>query len=337
MNWVFRILLLSIFAALIAGCSNISLFHNPDSGKVDPADLLPPIKPSSDSVGVEIYFIRRGVTNIDSAKELWENVSELPFPEQTRRQMRNNGFQFGVLGSAQTSALIDMLNLVNPGSHAHVDSWEDAMQFTKDEKVMCRYVELNSGQPAEALASDVYDNLTVLQKTDGSLGGESFQQAQCVFRITSSPRPDNAIDLTILPEIQYGPSRQQYVYEQGAVRVEFGRTRKTFENLQMKVKLKPGEMVVLSCQPNHSASLGSQFFTDASIRGDYQKIMILRLAKLRSDPLFPENGVKKSDCVNEPIVKGKEPERIEPVVLDIESKPESQEEGKEDEAIGNRQ
>lgn len=335
MNWIFRILSLSIFAALVAGCSNISLFHNPDSGKVDPVSMLPPIKAASDSVGVEIFFIRRSVTNVDSAKELWENVSELPFPEQTRHQMRLNGFRFGVLGSSQTTALIDMLNLVNPGSHAHVDSWENAIQFDKDEKVMCRYVELNSGQPAEALASDVYDNLTVLQKTEGSLGGESFQQAQCVFRINSSPRPDNAIDLTILPEIQYGPSRQQYVYEQGAVKVEFGRNRKTFEALQMKVKLKPGEMVVLSCQPDQSASLGSQFFTDATIRGDYQKIMILRLAKLRNDPLFPENGVKKSDCVNEPIVKGKEPERIEPVILDIESKEEEKEE--EDEAIGSRQ
>lgn len=327
--------MLSIFVALIMGCSNLTLFHNPDNGKVDTASMLPPIKTSSDSVGLEIYFIRRSVTNVDSAKELWENVSELPFPEKTRRQMRLNGFQFGVLGSAQTTALLDMLNLVNPGSHAYVDSWENAIQFDKDEKVMCRYVELNSGQPVEALASDVYDNMTVLQKTDGSLGGESFQQAQCVFRINSSPRPDNAIDLTILPEIQYGPQRQQYVYEQGAVKVEFGRNRKTFEALQMKVKLKPGEMVVLSCQPDQSASLGSQFFTDATIRGDYQKIMILRLAKLRSDPLFPENGVKKSDCVNEPIVKGKEPERIEPVVLDIESKEEEKEE--EDEAVGNRQ
>ena len=249
--------------------------------------------------------------------------------------MRLNGFRFGVLGSAQTTALIDMLNLVNPGSHAHVDSWEEAIQFDKDEKVMRRYVELKSGQPAEALASDVYDNLTVLQKTDDSLGGESFQQAQCVFRINSSLRPDNAIDLTILPEIQYGPQRQQYVYEQGAVRMEFGRNRKTFESLQMKVKLKPGEMVVLSCQPEQSASLGSQFFTDAAIRGDYQKIMILRLAKLRNDPLFPENGVKQSDCVNEPIVKAKAPERIEPVVLDIESKEEEKED--EDEAIDSRQ
>ena len=330
MNWKYRILMLSIFVALIAGCSNLTLFHNPDNGKVDTVSMLPPIKPSSDSVGVEIYFIRRSVTNVDSAKELWENVSELPFPEQTRRQMRLNGFKFGVLGSAQTSALIDMLKLVNPGSHFSVDSWEDAIQFTKDEKVMCRNVELNEGQPAEALASDVYDNLTVLQKTNGSLGGESFQQAQCVFRINSSPRPDNAIDLIILPEIQYGPQRQQYVYEQGAVRMEFGRNRKTFESLQMKVKLKPGEMVVLSCQPEQSASLGSQFFTDAAIRGDYQKIMILRLAKLRNDPLFPENGVKQSDCVNEPIVKGKAPERIEPVILDVESKEEEKEEDEAD-------
>ena len=338
MNWVYRILTLSIFLAMIAGCSHLSIFHNPDNGKVDPSAMLPPMKASSDSVGVEIYFIRRSVTNVDSAKELWENVSELPFPEQTRHQMRLNGFRFGVLGSAQTTALIDMLNLVNPGSHAHADSWEEAIQFDKDEKVMRRNVELNSGQPAEALASDVYDNLTVLQKTDDSLGGESFQQAQCVFRINSSTRPDNAIDLTILPEIQYGPQRQQYVYEQGAVRMEFGRNRKTFDALQMKVKLKPGEMVVLSCQPDQSASLGAQFFTDASIRGDYQKIMIIRLARLRSDPLFPENGVKQSDSVNEPIVKAKAPERIEPVVLDIESKPEPEEDGKEeDEAVGNRQ
>lgn len=330
MNWVYRILTLSIFLAMIAGCSHLSIFHNPDNGKVDPSAMLPPMKASSDSVGVEIYFIRRSVTNVDSAKELWENVSELPFPEQTRHQMRLNGFRFGVLGSAQTTALIDMLNLVNPGSHAHADSWEEAIQFDKDEKVMRRNVELNSGQPAEALASDVYDNLTVLQKTDDSLGGESFQQAQCVFRINSSPRPDNAIDLTILPEIQYGPQRQQYVYEQGAVRMEFGRNRKTFDALQMKVKLKPGEMVVLSCQPDQSASLGAQFFTDASIRGDYQKIMIIRLARLRSDPLFPENGVKQSDSVNEPIVKAKAPERIEPVVLDIESKPEEKEEEQEE-------
>ena len=82
MNWVNKILSLSILLAMIAGCSHLSIFHNPDNGKVDPADMLPPIKPSSDSVGVEIFFIRRSVTNVDSAKELWENVSELPFSER---------------------------------------------------------------------------------------------------------------------------------------------------------------------------------------------------------------------------------------------------------------
>lgn len=338
MNWVNSILTSSIILLVsLAGCSHISIFQNPDNGKIEPQSMLPPIPTSSDSVGLEIFFIRRSVSAEDWAKDIWENVSEIPFPEQTRQKLRLNGFRFGVLGSAQTSTLVDMLNLVNPGSQAHADSWEDAIQFVKDEKVMRRYVELTAGQPAEALASDIYDHLTVLQKTDESLGGDSYQEAQCVFRLISAPRPDAAVDLTILPEIQYGQPRQQYVFEQGSVKMEYGRNRKTFESLQMKVKLKPGEMVVLSSRSDQTASLGSQFFSDATIRGDFQKIMILRLARWKCDPLFPENGIKKSDCVNEPIVKAKPPERIEPVVIDIDDKKDpantdsDKKEGKEEE------
>ncbi len=317
---------------LLSSCSYLQPFEPPRTHSSDKDPLLKPIKLSEEAVGLEIYFIRRSVGNQDSAQAIWDNVSDLSFPESVRRQMRTNGFRFGVLASGQVSKLIELLNLIDPKSGAKVDAWSEMVQFTNDDNIMCRYVEMLPDQPTEALASDVYDELTILQNSGGNIGGQTFTNAQCVFRITSSLRPDGAVDLTVLPELQYGDSRQQYSFEQGVVKMEYGRNRKTLDKLQLKAKLKPGEMVVLSCLPNQAASLGANFFTDASIKGDYQKLMVLRLVRCQHDGLFPENGVKQTDCINKAIVNGKTPLVVEPIVLEKsqpnDDKPEDKAENK---------
>lgn len=323
MNKLHGLLSIAFLCVLLSGCTYLQLFpqKDADSFATQKEPLLKPIEMPTDAVGVEIFFVRRSVGNQDSAQGIWNNVTEMSFSEQTRRQLRLNGFRFGLLASGQVSHLLDLLKIADPQSGAKIDAWDEMIKFAKDENVMGRYVELLPGQPTEALASDIYNELTVLQNTGDGIGGESYSQAQCVFRITSTPRPDGAIDLTILPEIQYGQSKQQYLYEQGMVKLEYGRCKKTFDQLQLKTKLRPGEMVVLSCLPDQKASLGANFFSDATIRGDYQKLMILRLVRWRQDPLFPENGVKQTDCVNEPIRNVKSPEQIQPVILSAPESP----------------
>jgi hypothetical protein len=71
----------------------------------------------------------------------------------------------------------------------------------------------------------------------------------------------------------------EYVDHAGAWMHDVRRPRRLFPELKMEAKLAPGEMIVLTCLPGASGTLGHHFFTESSSRGLSQKLLLVRLSQ----------------------------------------------------------
>jgi hypothetical protein len=103
------------------------------------------------------------------------------------------------------------------------------------------------------------------------------------------------VDLT--PEVHYGEPRARFVGEQGAIRMEAGRSRRVFDNLAISATLAPGHLLVLSSLPSRPGSLGFNFFTTVTAGRREQKLLVIRLAQTQHDGLFdPEQPLPLDDA-----------------------------------------
>ena len=78
----------------------------------------------------------------------------------------------------------------------------------------------------------------------------------------SFPQPDGRVRLELVPELHHGQPRQRWIGEQGVLRLDASRPKRTFDDLALSAELAPGAMLVLSSLPNRPGSLGHHFFTE---------------------------------------------------------------------------
>lgn len=295
--------------------------------------LLKNAQMEPDAAVLEIFFVRRSMGDASINVDAWREAVDLQIPSDLRFQLKQNGLRFGQVSrqiptelaqllkgasdspkpgadnaSARKSASgaasresADSSNPVKAAETGLADNLENEIQIdsssnlAKEESVVCRHLEISPHKPCEILASEIYDEVTVLIHHDGGLGGQTYRQAQCVFELKSELEPSGGVRLTLLPEIQYGQSRQQFSVQQGVVKLEYGRNREIINQLKTSVSLKPGEIIILSCDSDLTSSLGSCFFSDASNKGLYQKLLVIRLVQTQHDGLFPSDGEKPLD------------------------------------------
>ena len=154
-------------------------------------------------------------------------------------------------------------------------------------RVVRRHLQIRAGRRSEIIASGVYAELPVLMSEPGQLCGQTYHQAQGIFSVKSFPQPDGRVRLELVPELQHDQPLQRWVGDQGMMRLEASRPKRTFDDLALSTELTPGAMLVLSSLPNRPGSLGHHFFTEKENEGRLeQKLLIIRLAQTQHDGLF---------------------------------------------------
>ena len=134
-------------------------------------------------------------------------------------------------------------------------------------------------------ASGVYPQLPVLVCESGQLSGQTYNEAQGVFVVTSLPQPDGRVRLELVPELQHDQPRQRWVGNQGIIRLDASRPKRVYADMAITADLSPGAMLVLSSLANRPGSLGHDFFTQNDGRLE-QKLLVVRLAQTQHDGLF---------------------------------------------------
>ncbi|MGW8255875.1 MAG: hypothetical protein ACWGMZ_00165 [Thermoguttaceae bacterium] len=263
-------------AVLIAGCAAPL--------KKAPTTLAIP-RMSPDSCVLDVFFVRVPFGDPRVNDTVWKEIDEQVFSTALRRRLMRNGLRVGVVDGQMPSSLANLLELNDKPPPTDDVKGTNLNDLNKMPVVMRRHMQVRASEPSEIIASGIYDQLPVLVSESGEVNGETFDQAQGVFNIKTYPLPDGRVRVDLLPEVHHDQARQHWVAEQGMMRLDSSRPKKTFEELAISASLSPGGILVMTSLSNHQGSLGHYFFTEDNGRLE-QKLLVLRVSQTQHDDLF---------------------------------------------------
>ena len=253
---------------------------------------LLPTQMSSDSVALDIFFVRYPFGDPTVNEKLWEEIDEQHFPPDLRERLARNGFRIGLVGGQMPMELSKLMELSNKPAASAAAAEVKVDELEPKPRVMRQHLQLRAGHPGEIIASAVYPELTVLINESGQLCGQTYSQAQGIFVVKSLPQPDGWVRLELVPQLYYGQPRQRWVGGQGMQYLEPSRPKRVFDDMKFAADLAPGGMLVLGSLTERPGSLGHHFFTEKEERAE-QKLLIIRLSQTQHDGLFnPPEPIK---------------------------------------------
>lgn len=250
---------------------------------------------SPDSVVFDVVSVRYPLGDPAINGDLWLEIDEQHLPAEVRERLTANGFRGGIVAGQMPLTLSKLLDFAEkPASSnlANTIPLADLAQPVRNEQ---RHMPLRTGQRGEVITSGTYDQLPVLLRGQGEVCGQTYQQAQGVLALISTPLPDGRVKLDVTPELHHDQPRQRWVGDQGILRLEAGRPRRVFDDMALSATLKPGDMLILTSLSDRPGSLGHHFFSES---GDHpqQKLLIIRLSQTQHNELFePSQPLKLDD------------------------------------------
>lgn len=238
---------------------------------------------SPDSVALEIFFVRVPLNDEGANGSLWEEIDEQRLDTDARRRLTENGFRIGVAPAQIPKQLQQLLQLSSENKESSTQVLSDLVE---DSPISRRILQTRRGQRNLIQCSGIYESLPLLQNDQGQVAGKTYSKAQGTFTLRAYPQGDGQVRLNWLPELHYGETRQSWVGNQGAFRLEAGQSKKIFEDLSFTATLAPGELLVLASRPGRPGSLGHHFLTQPQADSLEQKLLLVRLSQTQYNDLF---------------------------------------------------
>ena len=273
-----------ILAAIFLGLSCIGCARIQDSNT--PAQLLQPSIPSPDSVTLEIFSVSTPWPEEPDEEALWHQVDELVLAPERRSDWARNGLRVGQIRGEVPPQFVELLQLTD--QPALREEEPRAVDVNDAPIVLRRVMQLRYGHRGEVLTTGLLPTFHLLLPHAEGLRGETLHEAQGLFSIRLNESDANLIRLVATPEVRHGPPRQQIIGEQGVFRVEQGQASQILQQLQLEVDLAPAEMLLLTCRPESTGSLGHLFFRQQTAQGKQRKLLFLRIAAVPKTRLFGE-------------------------------------------------
>lgn len=292
-RWRCTVFCCAVLSSLV-GCAQWS-----KDATTEPKPLLAQPKMSPDSVVVETVIIRFPNEQSEALDKLWSTVDESVFDVELRRKMVENGFRGGVLIGELPIGIRNRMEQLNDS--ARTDPLEQA-NLAADVKSTTNRLQCRAGRRKEVhVRREVSQPIVVLTSKEGRVEGANYEQPAMLFDLRSIPHGDGQATLRLTPEIQHGEERKAFVRSDFGLRPEMSRDRKTWDELAMSVKLRPGQMIALSCNGEpKSSNLGKAFFvTHTAEQTDERVLLLIKLAETQLDDLFAPEGVAAAQIVAE--------------------------------------
>jgi hypothetical protein len=273
-------------ALLVCVAGGCRLFPNETMAKGH--SPLKAAQPSPDSVAMEIIWARFPANDPVLGDAAWREIDETQIEPPVRRELLNNGLRAGVIGSVIPAAINHVLHQHESTSgERHFGQTKTDAQLMTEPIVHGHILRVRRNQRTDIQASDEYPSLPLLVSGGAELGGHTYQQAKAVYCLRVDPRSDRTALVELTPEIQHGASRLRFTTgDDGILKQASLNERKVFEQMQLSVRLAPGEMLVLMSLPNSGSRLGHYFHTVDSADGPQQKLILIRLAEVPSSDTF---------------------------------------------------
>jgi len=243
---------------------------------------LPAPRIPTDSVLVDVVFVKLPVDAETIEKALWSEVDEQHLPVELRRNLAENGLRCGLVGSQLPPALVEMIRQQEIAARAR---GVEGVALIDKSVPQRRQIPSRAGYRNEIVASTSSQPTVILVRQDDQVRGKTYPNSECKFALKTFPLGDGRVRMQLTPEIHFGEVRQRWIGRQGAFRLDAGREKKIFADLQLQAVLSPGQTLLLSCTPEIKG-LGQQFLSDISSDGVRRKLIMLRLAQTQYDNLF---------------------------------------------------
>lgn len=253
---------------------------------------LRPAAASPDSVAMEIIWARFAADAPELNDAAWREIDETQIAPAVRRELANNGFRVGVIGSTVPAAIARALGSgENHDDEPSTHNGAKPATLTAEPLVHGRIQQLRRNQRSEIQASDVYPSLPLLINGGQELSGRTYSDAQAIYALRVDAQPDQTVMVELTPELHYGPARLRFTRDDddmGILRQAPLRERRVFSELRMSVRLAPGEMLVLMGLPDAGSRLGHYFHSVDSTEGRQQKLILIRLAEVPPSDIFAQ-------------------------------------------------
>jgi hypothetical protein len=270
-----------LVVVLVTGCAQWSSPPNSELAQLP----LPKLAP--DSVVLEVTFVRIPEERTDFDERFWPEVDESVFDPELRRHLDRNGFRCGELGFPPPTALQEVLDqqhpselgdsvtTIQPGAEIVARSHRLRSRAGHPGKIVVR------SNPIERVAALMYDE-------EGHVQGESFEQAQFYFSITSAPQGDGRVWLELTPMIEHGQPRSRFKGQQGAWIIDnTSRPAKVYDDLKVATFLAPGHSMAIGCSAAFRG-LGEQFFAADPAEKTPRLLLVVRLQQTQMDDRFDQ-------------------------------------------------
>lgn len=246
---------------------------------------LPLPKLAPDSVVLEVTFIRIPAEKLDFESRFWPEADESAIDVELRRRLTANGFRAGVVRTPPPPVLQELFD-----AQGIPETGDGTTTLSGGNEIAVRSHRLRSreGQPGKVIVrgTTIPKLAALVADESGHIRGESLDQAQAFFTVTSHVQEDGQVRVEMTPTIEHGQQRPRFKGQQGAWVVDnSSRPAKTFEDLQVSATLSPGQAVAIGCS-EALRGLGEQFFAADLAEQEPRLLLVVRLQQTQADERF---------------------------------------------------
>jgi hypothetical protein len=256
-------------------------------------------KMSPDSVVVETVVVRFPREQTEVLDTVWASVDESLLPMNLRRALAENGLRCGVL---EKELPIGVRNRLNELSDSDTAGTLEQAGLAADIENLANRFQCRAGMRKDVhIRREQRGPLIVIANREGNLEGASYEDASMLFDMRTVPHGDGTATISLVPEVQYGEPRKTFISSGSGMRPEMRRDYQNWDRLKISIKLRPGQIMVLSSNGEPKApNLGRAFFvTHTAEQTDEQAVLLVRLASTQLDDLFAPDEVQKAKATSE--------------------------------------
>lgn len=269
-----RLTALGLVLLLSAGC------FSPRENRISRLRTSSPTS-GGDGIYLDYLLVERTAGDAYLDRKMWNEIDEMVIPVDARPVTRSNGFRVGVIGGLISPEIQTLI--ANPKNQQDVRRRQSAFAVPKPLTVggVIPHAEFNVSLPNEEQPK-----------------AYKLDQVQCGLSITAWEGEGGKVRLEFVPEVSYHDKK--HWIPPGAVGAGWLREKplERFNDLGWEVSLSPSEYLILGTKYEAESTLGHRFFLGESNRQPVQRILILRVGKLKQTvPLgdfFVEESLRRS-------------------------------------------
>ena len=261
---------------VLSGCA---LWQTPEDL---PPSELPKRTVSEDTVMLEMARISRGSLEEQAFEGVWQEVDEQSIPLDKRRELSANGFRVGIIDFHVPAVIRDIIK-GKEGTKGL--NGEEMVQVDGEERAAINHRYFPRGKRSEYIMVPLQPEVSLLERVDGVVRGETYEDAECKFIMKAFPQNDGRVKITITPEIHYGQARQRIEPGEGMFRLETRKESRVLSQVEFAATLEPGQTLLIS-GTNEPMGIGQVYFQRESGGALRRQVLLIRVAGTQFDDLF---------------------------------------------------